>query len=79
MAAYKLLTYRDIDIMLVARPNLKYALTELPRSTLDRREVGSQLPRLIRRAPHGKGQAVLTLPGYGGSDDSMRALRYFLK
>jgi hypothetical protein len=79
MAAYKLLTYRDIDIMLVARPNLKNSLTELPRAALETLEVFSQLPRLIRRAPHGKGQAVLTLPGYGGSDDSMRAMRYFLK
>jgi hypothetical protein len=79
MAAYKLLTYRDIDIMLVARPNPNNSLTELPRATLETLEVFSQLPRLIRRAPHGKGQAVLTLPGYGGSDDSMRAMRYFLK
>lgn len=65
--------------MLATRPKLKDSLTEIPRATLETFEVFSQLPRLIRRAPHGKGQAVLTLPGYGANDDSMRTMRYFLK
>jgi pimeloyl-ACP methyl ester carboxylesterase len=65
--------------MLATRSNLKNPLTELPRATLETFEVFSQLPRLIRRAPDGKGQAVLTLPDYDGSDDSMRAMHYFLK
>lgn len=65
--------------MIATRPKLKNSLTEIPRATLETFEVFSKLPRLIRRAPAGNGQAVLTLPGYGANDVSMRTMRYFLK
>lgn len=61
-----------------APPPLKLGLSELPRASLETTALLWQLRRLLKDCPRGQGQPVLTLPGYGGGDGSMLALRYFL-
>jgi pimeloyl-ACP methyl ester carboxylesterase len=59
-------------------PTLRLALTELPRATRETSTLLWQLRSLIKSSSRGKGQPILTLPGYGGGDGSMLMMRYFL-
>ncbi|HEY9034240.1 MAG TPA: alpha/beta hydrolase [Pseudomonadales bacterium] len=63
----------------ITRPALRHSLTEVPRATGETLQLMLQLPALIRQAPRGHGQPVLTLPGYGASDGSMKLMRLFLQ
>jgi pimeloyl-ACP methyl ester carboxylesterase len=58
---------------------MRLMLTELPRASRETSTLLWQLRHLLRQAPRGHGQPVLTLPGYGGGDGSMLMMRYFLR
>lgn len=60
------------------RPSLLLSLTDLSRSGLEAARLLFKLNRLIKSAPRGDGHPVLALPGYGGADGSMAAIRYVL-
>ncbi len=59
-------------------PALGYAIAELPRALF---ELVCLLPGhlLLKRAPHGDGHPVITLPGYRSDDSAMLALRRYLR
>ena len=59
-------------------PALGYAIAELPRALL---EFACLIPghSFLSRAPRGDGHPVMTLPGYRSNDNSMLALRRYLK
>lgn len=61
------------------RPALSLSLSELNRAGRDTFALPLKMRRLTQQSPKGQGQPVLTLPGYGGGDGSMFAIRYFLK
>ena len=58
-------------------PSLSLAMSDLPRSGLDIFRLTTRLSGLVREAKQGDGHPVLTLPGYGGGDASMLAMRHF--
>lgn len=60
-------------------PALKHSLTEVPRAARETFGLLFSLKRLAQTVPHGNGQPVLTLPGYGANDGSMVVMRRFLK
>ena len=59
-------------------PNIKHSLTEIGRAGLEATSTLIKLKNTIGRAKQGDGHTVLTLPGYGGADGSMKLLRHFL-
>jgi pimeloyl-ACP methyl ester carboxylesterase len=67
------------EVTVPARPKIGLTASELPRAGIETARLLLQLKRLINNAKTGQGQPILTLPGYGGDDHSMLALRFFLK
>lgn len=61
------------------RPTLRHTLSEMPRAAHETTLLMLQLRKLVRNAPRGQNQPVLTLPGYGASDTAMTVMRYYLE
>ncbi len=71
---------KGIDLSITPiRPDRSHSFSELKRASQETFSLPLKMRSLIKQAPKGKGQPVLTLPGYGGGDGSMLAIRYFLK
>lgn len=60
-------------------PALSLTLTELARSSGETARLALSLRTLIAECEPGDGRPVLTVPGYGGDDGSMAAMRFFLR
>ena len=60
------------------RPRAHLLLTETARASVEFGAMGAMLPAL-RRAPRGDGHHVLVFPGLMASDNSTRALRWYLR
>ena len=60
------------------RPSKGDSFSELQRASFETFSLALNMKRIINQSPKGNGQPVLTLPGYGGGDGSMLAVRYYL-
>ena len=67
-----------LDSADIRPPALSDTVSEFWRATRECQQLLCSHSRL-RRLPRGDGHTVMTLPGYGGDDGSMAAIRYWLK
>jgi hypothetical protein len=69
----------NVSASLVSTPKLSLTLSELFRATKETFSLPYKISALIKQTPSVKDVVVLTLPGYGGGDSSMLAIKYALK
>ena len=67
-----------LELADIRPPALRDTVSEFWRATRECQQLLCRYPQL-RRLPKADGQTVMTLPGYGGDDGSMAAIRYWLK
>lgn len=67
-----------LDAVDIRPPAVRDTLSEFWRAAKECRQLLCRCPEL-KRLPHGDGHTVMTLPGYGGDDGCMAAVRYWLK
>ena len=67
-----------LDSADIQPPALRDTAAEFWRATRECQQLLCRYSQL-RRFPKGDGHTVMTLPGYGGDDGSMAAIRYWLK
>lgn len=60
-------------------PSYPLLASELPRSGFETARTLFELRQLVKDAPRGDNQPVLTIPGYGGGDATLLILRYYLE